>query len=85
MRPGMSLLPRTFLALSWWESRQTLKDWYNHPEHQLMIKWSEEGQTGFDLWIEEYILREPGQYRGASGGLKVAIEEKGIELRKATS
>jgi len=83
--PGWSLLPRTFLALSWWETRQALKDWYNHPEHQGMIQWTEEGRSGFDLWIEEYILREPGQYRGIDGGLKEALEAKGLELRKAAS
>lgn len=80
-RPQRFPWPDTFLALTWWESRQALKDWYNHPEHQRMIRWVEEERTGFDLWIEEYILREPGQYRGLAGGLKEVLERKGLALR----
>ncbi len=82
---GFPPLPRTFLALSWWRDRKSLKAWYNHPEHQEIVQWAEAGRTGFDLWIEEYILREPGQYRGVAGGLKAALEEKGVELIKVSS
>lgn len=83
-RPGRSLLPTTFLALTWWDSRESLKAWYNHAEHQRILEWSKGPQRRFDLWIEEYILREPGQYLGVAGGLEAAIGEKGIELRKAS-
>lgn len=71
--PGRWLLPTTFLILTWWESRETLKAWNNHPEHQRMIGWAK-GQTDrFDFWLEEYFLKEPGQYLGGAGGLK-AVE-----------
>ncbi len=76
------LLPQTFLALSWWRDRESLKAFYNHPLHQEMIRWADSGDRPFDLWIEEYVMREPGSYRGARAPLPAALEASRITLRK---
>lgn len=76
------LLPRTFLALSWWRDRDSLKAFYRHPEHQAMVRWADGGERPFDLWIEEYVMREPGSYRGGEAPLPAALLTYRITLRE---
>jgi hypothetical protein len=47
-----------------------------------MIRWADSGDRPFDLWIEEYVMREPGSYRGAQAPLPAALEASQITLRK---
>lgn len=84
-RPEGLSPPRTFLALSWWRDREALRAWYRNPVHQEMVHWAEEGRHPFDLWIEEYVMREPGSYRGRPAPLPEALVRHGIDLRGVES
>jgi len=76
------LLPRTWVSMTWFRDVETLRAFNHHPEHQSIIEWSKTQTKSFDVWIEEYILREPGKYQGLPGPLQEALQRAAIELER---